>query len=192
MAVFLQCPRCHQRQLVEVNIPCPTLLNNGSLCGYILPTPYQSGGLKYQGKCQKHSDSSASGSFTEATSYVNSLTEYMHNQASVLNSGGLYFDPVKKHPSLVTPIGSGDPHAVFHLPVSGFLASGTILPATHMEMPLSRNVADQHHRYRFGLSGLIPVADAAGLIVEYPEKKGGPYRVYSGASPTRTWRAPST
>jgi hypothetical protein len=47
-------------------------------------------------------------------------------------------------------------------------------------MPVYPAVNRLHPWYADGTSGLVPLADAPGLVVQPPAAKGDPYWVYSG------------
>jgi hypothetical protein len=111
------------------------------------------------------------------TSYTSSISGYEQNQWNLFNSGSLYLDPQRNRLLAVTPLCSGDPQAVIHFP-----ASGTCHSAKNAVMPIYPAINRLHHWYIDSTSGLVPLADAAGLVVQPPVAKGDPYWVYSGGA----------
>ena len=100
------CPGCNRLSLVDINSPCPNILNNGS--DLRLPFDDELGRRQqlFRKKHNKHSNPPPSGS-TADHSWTSSGLSDVH-QTAALSSGMLGYDTVNNYFCLTLPIASGE------------------------------------------------------------------------------------
>lgn len=161
------CPACNRLSLVNLQTPCPNLLNDGRVCGYALTASVTSGNSLFRRKEAKHTNPPASG-FKGEHSWTNSGLYDVH-QTAALASGNLCYDPVKDYFCLSFPVASGEARVAYQ--------SGTTHDAWCLNMPLNSRWPDLHLHYRKDESSLIPIVSGdfvfagSGILVSGVEKK---------------------
>ena len=162
------CPGCNKLSLVDVNTPCPNLLNNGRTCGYALTTSLASGNRHSRKKHDKHTNPPPSGS-TDDHSWTTSARLYDVHQTAALSSGVLGYDTGEKLllPHAPRPQRRGQ----------GECRTGTTADAWYLTMPLNSRWPKLHLHYRESVSGVIPIAEgdfvvaSSGIMVSGVEQK---------------------
>jgi hypothetical protein len=105
------CPGCNMLSLVDVNTPCPNLVNDRTVCGYTLPRNLASGNSLFRKKYDKHVNPRPSGSTAEHSWTSSGLRDVHH--AAALSSGVLGYDTVNNYFCLTLPIASGEAQVTY-------------------------------------------------------------------------------
>ena len=161
------CPGCNKLSLVDVNTPCPNLLNNGRTCGYALTTSLASGNRLVRKKHDKHTNPPPSGS-TDDHSWTSAGLYDVHQTAALI-SGVLGYDTVNNYFCLTHPVPSGEAQVTY--------LAGTTADAWYLTMPLNSRWPNLHLHYRESVSGVIPIAEgdfvvaSSGIMVSGVEQK---------------------
>jgi hypothetical protein len=161
------CPNCNKLSLVDVDTPCPNLLNNGRSCGYALTTSLAGGNRLFRKKQHKHTNPPTPSSTADHSWTTSGL--YDVHQTAALSSGLLGYDSVNNYFCLTLPVPSGEAVVTYR--------TGATSDAWYLTMPLNSKWPNLHLHYRESVSGVMPIAEgdfvvaSSGIIVSGVEQK---------------------